>query len=298
MTLFVKRAITVEFQLGTGAFGEAGAPNTVRVSGLRVQCNVTQTTGGPAMGTAQIRIYGLKTSLLNQLASLQTAVTLMRQNTVTVMAGDSTQENLPVMFTGQIVRSLVDFGGAPDVCLNVIAVGGAFAALKPVAAISFPGPADTKVIFKAIADSMNAPLEYSGPSVILKTPNYSGTAIDQMKACAQHANLNAELDADGILAVWPLGGVRGAYEPLEVSAETGMIGYPSYSSGDYQGLAITMLFNPKLRQGLPVNVKTSLPASLVPNGAWAIFDISHAIESESPGGQWMSTFNARYLGPM
>lgn len=294
-TTFLRRAISVQIVKGDGPFGEAGTLNTVTLTGHRVQCNITQTTGGPSMGTAQIRVFGLTQSKLNDLTALQDADQFMRKNHVVVMAGDAAEVgHMPVIFKGQIYRAQADMAGVPDVCLNMIAVGGALAALKPVAAISFPGSADTKVIFATIAASMGLQLEYSGPSVFLRTPNFSGTALDQMQTCAQHANLNAEIDGD-VLAVWPMGGARNI-PPLDISPETGLIGYPSYSSGDYQGLAIQSLFNPRLRVGMPVIVRTSLPTQLHTNGQWTIYDISHSIESEAPGGSWMTNFNARYGG--
>lgn len=290
---FVKRAITVQIAKGTGAFGESGQ-NTVTLEGHRVQCNITATTGGPAMGTAQIRIFGLTQTKLNDLSSLQTADQYMRRNFVTVTAGTAGDQNMPVIFTGQAYRSQVDMAGVPDVCLNIIALGGSFAAVKPVPAISFPGAADAKIIFATIAASMGLQLEYTGPSVMLSTPNFSGTALDQMQACAQHAGLTAVIDSD-VLAVWPSDSVRpGAVQ--EISSKTGMIGYPSYSSGDYQGLSIQSIFNPRLRQGMPIKVKTSLTTALPLNGSWGIFNISHAIESESPGGSWLTQFDARYFG--
>ena len=80
-------------------------------------------------------------------------------------------------------------------------------------------------------------------------------------------------------------------------ADTGMVGYPSYSSGTFQGLAVTTIFNPLLRIAGLVEIQSGLSLASGADmnwssGIWNVFDICHVLESETPGGKWFTQFNA------
>lgn len=279
------RKIDVEFQLGVGDFGDSGF-DTVKVSGLRVQANIVNTDGA-AMGNAQLRIFGLPPSLLNQLAGLNQAAQAIRNNTIIVTAGDDVS-GMPVVFRGTISLAQLDLTNAPDSSLTVCAFAGLFDALQTAKPSSYPGSADAAIIMSDLAVKMG--LGFEGPngvSVILSTPYFSGTLRDQAESCARAANIGWTIEGQ-TLAIWPRDGSRGGAIPL-ISPETGLVGFPAYSSGTFQGLAVTTIFNSLLRVGKPVQIESSLK---VANGTWHVFDIAHALESETPSGKWFTQFNA------
>lgn len=69
----IRRLIDATFELGEGSYGTSGS-NNVTLSGLRVSANV-QNAGGRAMGSADVRVWGMTLSKMNQLSTLGMVVT-------------------------------------------------------------------------------------------------------------------------------------------------------------------------------------------------------------------------------
>lgn len=279
---FAKRKINLTFVLGTGTFGITGS-NTVTVSGLRVSASIVN-AGGASMGQAIVRVFGLPLSLMNQLAqkmrvnkeSIQT-----RFNQLQIEAGDDVA-GMSIIFQGQITLAPIDMNSYPDSSLVVTAHAGYFEAVKSANPISFPGSVDAAVILQNLATQSEYAFENNGVSVMLSTPYFHGSPRQQMEMCAQAANINWVID-NGTLGIWPKGGVRGGAIPL-VSAATGMVGYPS----NYDiGVAVKTVFNPQIRIGGAVQVKSTLPFA---NGQFVMFNVLHELESEMPNGQWFTEF--------
>ena len=285
---FLKRRIDVVFQLGTGVFGESGT-NTVTCSGLRVQAHIDKVFG-PGMGEAQVRLYGRTPSLMNQLSSLNQATMATRKNTILISAGDDVN-GMATVFQGQIMISQIMLNTAPDTALMVLAQGGAFAAVQLVAPTSYPGAADAAVVMQNLAHLAGLEFENNGVSMQLATPYYPGSPLEQIRRCAEagRAVFDYVID-DKTLAIFPVGGARGTQIPV-ISPDTGMVGYPNYSTSVY-GIELTTLFNPLLRPGGKVQVKSGLE---VANGTWQVFNLQHELESETPNGQWFTRFSGASL---
>jgi len=280
---FTRRKIDLTFQLGQGAFGDSSF-NTVKVSGLRVQANIVN-AGGASMGQAQVRVFGLQLSLMNQLAqvlrtndgSIQT-----RFNNLQVEAGDDIT-GMSIIFQGQITLAPIDMNSSPDTSLVVMAHAGYFEAVKLANPMSFQGSADAAIIMQSLATKNGYSFQNSDVSVMLSTPYLYGSPRQQMEQCARAANINWTID-NGTLAIWPKNGFRGGAIPV-VSAETGMVGYPTNWN---LGVAAKTIFNPQLQIGGLCQMQSILPFA---NGQFTLFDISHDLESEMPNGQWFTEFH-------
>ena len=70
---------------------------------------------------------------------------------------------------------------------------------------------------------------------------------------------------------------------IDVSAETGLVGYPTYND---IGFSIKTEFNQNLINGRTVNLKTIIPKA---NGKAPIQDSTHEISTLSPEGPWFTT---------
>jgi len=281
---FIRRKIDVTFQLGTGGvFGETGY-NTVKVSGLKVQAHIDNVLG-PGSGMAQIRIYGLTKDLMNQLSALNKASMAIRNNTVILEAGDD-EAGMSAVFQGTIMVGQQTLNTAPDVSLLVIAQSAGVGTVQVVQPLSYPGSASVDTIMSQIATNMGLQFENSGVTVQLSTPYFPGSPIEQAQRCAASGNFDYCIDR-GTLAIFPKGSSRSTTVPL-ISPQTGMIGYPDYSTAVW-GVEVATIFNPALSIGGKVKIESSL---LVANGEWLCFGIQHVLESETPGGQWMTKFRA------
>ena len=289
---FVRRVITVKFALGLGTFGTSGA-DTVTVTGLRTQCQIDKVVG-PGMGVMNMRIHGMTPDMMNQISALNQAAETVKNNTVTVEAGDY-GETLSTVFQGSILVAQQNLNQAPNVSMMVVGAAGQFGAVQTTSPISFPGSANAADIMAGIAATAGWNFENSGVNVQLATPYFYGSPREQARACAEAGQFFWIVD-DGnnskpnTLAIWPKNGYRLGGVPL-ISKKTGMIGYPDYSTSQ-NGLTISTIFNPNIINGGLVQVESELN---VANGTWRTFEISHTLESETPGGQWMTKFSTSTL---
>ena len=269
--------IEIQVAYGTGADG-LDEGKAVSLTGHRCSVSVT-VAGGSGLGDAQVRIFGLSLSLMNELSTMGKLPNAFRRNTVTILAGDDPAA-LTKIFQGTIVAAWADFMAAPDVAFNITGSAGLIQALLPAAVSTFPGSADAAVVLAGLAAQMGLEFEGNGVSVILSKPYYAGSALAQAKACAEAAKLDLVID-NGVMAVWPKGGARTGTIPI-VSPTTGMVGYPTFTS---TGIVITSLFNQIVRFGELVSVQSSITPAC---GVWKVVTLVHDLEANMPGGKWFS----------
>ena len=282
---FVRRKLIFKFQLGIGTFGLDGFTE-VTLENHRAQCLIQHVTG-PGMGVARARIYGLTPTVYNELASLNQATASIRNNRMTITAGDEGQAPA-IVFSGQISLSQLEMGEAPDVALCVTAHAGLLQAVQTADPSTYPGSADAATILENLAQKSGLFFENSGAKKILSTPAFEGSYRRQIEDCARAAGFDWTIEY-GTLHVWPKNGNRRGLIPL-ISADTGMVGYPGYySSNNGGGITVRTTFNPQLGIGQLVRVDSGLKPA---NGRWKVFNISHEIDAETPGGQWFTQFDS------
>lgn len=258
--------------------------DVAKLSGARMSVNCA-ISGGAGLATAQIRIFGLTLSRMNQFSTVGLLPTAFRQNIVTIEAGDDIS-GMAKIFEGTIQDAWVDFQAAPEVSFNISALGGLSEALMNIPGSSFPGSVDAAVVLKGLADQMGLTFENNGVSVMLSKPTYPGSALAQARSCADAANINMVVDK-GVLAIWPKSGFRAGSSEL-VSGETGMIGYPSFTS---TGIMVATRFNPRIEFGRLVQIQSTVQQGNSEhgvNGTWNVVTLVHDIESEVPAGKWMT----------
>lgn len=284
---FAKRRIEATITLGKGDFGETKG-DTVKLSGLRMSANMN-ICGQDSMGQIQMRIFGLPLEMINRLTSIGPINTEIRgQNRLVVQAGDLGTQ-LATIFDGTIDQAWGEFAAAPDVVLNVSGFAGLKDALKPVPPLSFPGSVDAANVLKGLAATMGLTFENNGVSVILASPYYPGTALEQVRACAKAADINYAIDR-GVLAIWPRKGSRAGEVPV-MSPAHGLVGYPAFSGN---GVSLVSIFSPTCRQGGKVRVDSQLTPA---NGEWNILSVVHNLECETPNGQWFTHLACGRVAP-
>jgi hypothetical protein len=285
---FVHRQISCTIKIGQGSFGDGGF-DVVKLSGpLRASAQV-EITGGPAMAHLDLAVYGLSPSLMNQVATIGPVRSIagQRNNEVVVEAGD-TSGGLGVVYNGTITEAALDFSGMPNCSLRIHGGAGTMLAMRPVPPTSYNGLVDVATIFASLAKQAQVTFQNNGVTAQLIDPYYPGTVWDQMERCAQAANIDWIFDEKTVpnsVVIWPKNGDRGGSVPV-ISAETGMIGYPCFV---LQGIECMCLYNPSISVGQTVQINSTLKGA---TGRWTIKRINHHLESETPGGQWSSSFGA------
>lgn len=285
-----KRLITLTFDLGEGAYGEGGE-DRVELAGHRVSATIVK-AGGNSMGTAQLQVYGMALAQMNKLATLGMRPQMVRKNTVTVSAGDE-ESGVSVVFVGQITNAWGNFQAAPQVPFTVEAHVGFFDAVKPVAPASFKGATDVATILSGLANLMGKRFVNNGVDVKLSSPYFSGSAREQALSVVNAAGIQWNGLDENVLEIWPSGQARAGQAPL-ISARTGMIGYPSFTS---QGISVRTVFNKSIGLGGQIIVASTLDPA---NGTWNVFSLDHKLDSLVPNGDWHTNVGAVRpgLGPV
>lgn len=281
---YARRKINVTISLGEGDYG-ATPGKEVTLEGYRVSCKIVA-YNGDAQGQMQLRIWGMKLPLINELTKVGPIMSQRRNNRVTVTAGE-VGGAMSTVYEGTIDSAYGDFQGSPDVVFNVVALSAGLAAVKPVDPTSYPGDVDAATIMEDLAGKMGAVLENNGVAVTLASPYFAGTALEQVKSCARAANIFYTVDR-GKLAIWSKPAHR-ASDPVQIDVDHDMVGYPAFS-GD--GISLVTLFNPDLELGGRVSVKSILPVAC---GVWNIYKLSVDLESEIPNGRWFSSIDCYRL---
>lgn len=299
---FDTRAIDLTFVLGTGPFGD-GVGNTATLSAGDDPHNVRRVSakiekaGGTSMTTLDMQVYGMTPSVMNKLSTLGLVWTRLRNNTVTVAAGtiDGTKS---VVFNGTISDAWIDLETAPEATFRVSAQVGGIESVKTAIPSSFTAGADVSTIMQTLASKMGLGFEPNGTSVILSNQYLAGSYRDQALRAADAAGVESVID-NGTLAIWPRGGSRQGQIPL-ISPDTGMIGYPGYTS---KGISVRTVFNPAVLFGGNIKVISSLgltdgqdPNLSPASGMWNVFGIDYDLEAGASGGKWEMTIRATRPG--
>ncbi len=275
---FVQRLINVSFTMGGGG--------AVNLSGLRVSCKL-QNAGPPSQGRAEVTIYGMTLSQMNQLSQIGKQTGVLQPNYITITAGDA-QSGMPLAFYGQIWLAWVDAQSQPEVCFRVSAWAAMKQALMTSTPTSVAGSADVAQLLQQIAQAAGLQFENNGVDKKIANPYLPRSYREQILALCSATGVQWTID-NGLLAIWPTGGSRQG-SPIMVSPETGMVGYPAFNE---QGVIVRTIYNSNLACGKQINVQSQLTPAC---GTWNISTVAHEIESMVPNGQWFSIVQATTVG--
>lgn len=307
---FVERRLSAAIKLAPDT--QTNQPNvfagtqsdSVTLAGSRMSLRV-QNSGATAGSNAQLSVWGLTPSLMNQLATLGMVLQLIPRNTVTVAAGDA-GGGMAAVFVGTIIQAYADYNQAPDVPFRFECLSGAAEGAIPYPASSYTGATDVATILSTIARNQGWGFENSGVDVKLSSPYLSGSAMTQVRAVAEHAHINASL-INNVLCIWPRYGARESVGgiPLLAPPPVGqMIGYPSFTQ---QGIMVRSVFDPRVIFGGQIKVESSIftTQSLARmenvSSLWNVYKLDLALDALMPRGEWASTiygYNPRYPAPI
>jgi len=279
-----KKRLKFIITLGTGKFGSSDN-DQITLEGYRAIADIDK-AGGMMMGTLRARIYGVSQEDMNSITTLQWKPQSIIPNTVEVYAIDGDKETL--VFAGNIVNAWGDYQSMPDVYLRMQAQSAFINQLKPIAPRSFQGSIDVASVMSQIARDLGYNFENNGVSVTLTDVYLPNTGLEQAKDLAHAANIDLYLD-DKTLAITPANSPRGELIP-EISAESGMIGYPTF---DGIGVNFQTIFNPSITFGGRIKLTTDIKQAA---GEWIVTSIGHRLESEKPGGSWLSNVRGNANG--
>lgn len=275
---FQARRVDASFKLAAGLFGPT-LNDTVTYSGLRCEASINNIAGA-SLNSLQLRIYGMSESVMSQLSTIGISITLTPRNLVTLSASNSSG-GMSQVFQGTIANAWIDYSGAPDVSFNVEAYAGLFEQVKSVAVNSYKGSVAVADIISALAKSIGFAFTNNGVTAQLSNPYFAGSALTQIKDCAEHAKIGYDI-SNGMVQIWPSGGAVDDVSFL-ISPETGLVGYPVFSK---LGIDIQAEFNADIKLGRRLQVRSSVPQAC--RDTWYCQMARHEISAQVPNGPWFT----------
>ncbi|MFJ7315277.1 baseplate hub protein [Pseudomonas sp. NPDC098747] len=287
MTSFTQKQIEVRFTLGAGQFSAGG--NTKVVNGLATRCKITK-PGLPDKNGASVTIFGLLPDDMARLTTLNFRPLQVQKNLIQISAG-VVGGSTSIAFAGEITSAFADYNSAPDIAFVVEALAGYYPSVTPAAPMSIRGSVSIEEIVSGIAKDIGYQFENFGVTASLLNPILNGSPIEKARTACRNAGVQLFID-DNRLRIAPPDGFVGSNKPVPMSAETGMIGYPTFGS---DGIKLKGYYQPDAELGGLINVQSIVPMA---SGDWIITKLSHQIEANIPGSDnaWITEMEASHDG--
>ena len=283
MPSFTRKQIEVRIALASGSFG--GGTEKV-INGLPVDVHVSK-TGGDEKPSCEVSIGGMNYSDMEQLTTLAFRPLQVRKNLISIYAGDA-ESGLTQIFAGEITTAAADFNAAPDVQFKIEAIAGYYPSLIPAGPQAVAGEAPAADIISQQAQLMGYNFDNQGVTARLRNCILNGSPMQKARAAAAQVGATLLID-DNTLILLPAGKERKGTTVL-LSENSGMIGYPSFTS---DGIEVSALFNPAFQLGGLIDVQTIVPKA---SGTWRITKLEHVLSANLPqSGPWDSRSEAVYV---
>jgi len=299
----VQRAMAFTFTMGPDAKGNPqtfpGGSNSITIPVGNQASMRMLNAGAPGSAQCTAMIWGLTPDVMNAVNTLGTVVSLNPGNLFSVAAGTA-DGVVSTVFVGAIWEAVPDMNQQPDPPLIVRAQASLDIAVNPVPPVSYTGTSDISVILTDLCTRAHYYFESNGVTGFSLSNSYLyGSPREQITKVAralEHRGVSwAFIENGRTFAIWPTKGARLGDTIPEVSAGDQnapgtLIGYPSYNVG---GVNFRCVWNPNLRIGGQVSLKTSLFKA---DGLYTIQGLGANLDSQIPGGKWESTVDATRFG--
>lgn len=271
----------------TVTLDKSGMNNQKVFEGFATHVSISK-TGGVDFAQCAIEIYGLTLDVMAQLTVLSFRPLGRRWNLLAIEAGES-GGTLSSIFQGEVTSAYADLNGSSPV-LKMEAKTGAYPILDPTPQYAVSGQQSAGEVLQMLASQTGKTFKNEGVDATLSDCVITGDPITKMRAVADAVGADLIIDDDQIALV-PRGKVRQVEGGIPVvSADTGMIGYPTFSG---TGIQVSSYFRPDLRIGAAVRVSSIVPSA---SGVWKIVSLSHELSANTPNsGAWLTSFEGMWL---
>jgi len=268
---FAIRQINLQFTKETG--------EVLNLKGLRCFATITNPGGESAFGQLQLRVYGMTLAQMNEFSSDGSNMVAVQNQSVTVIAGNEGSA-LEQVFNGTIISSYIDFSSPPEIAYVCSAIAGYYSKAAPSAANTYQGAQNAEDIIANLAQSIGYAFENNKAHAIIQNQYVSGSIIDQIQQIARSASFPLCIE-NKTVSIWPNDGTRDEVL-VDISADTGMVGYPSYWEA---GFVVQSEFKPSITIGRTINLKSQIPKA---NGKFPIHYVTHELSTLQPDGPWFT----------
>lgn len=268
-----------------------GEPETLSYSFMNHRMRIMVRQGGNQFGNAKCEVYGVPLDTMNQIARLWLE-TLTPQNTDKLAIDVWDGKDFVPFFQGVITWSAVDASAMPQVKL-VIEANAAMQLMNMSASpYANPGPVLLQSALTSIAQAGQFSVDYSdqAPQYQLTDVRVTGSPMQQITGLMRSfPDLTWFVNLQRIV----VREVNAPYakDQVQISADTGLQGFPVYSTSSLQ---FRTIFNPRLRPGVALDVQT--PFDFVNRTLWVSAVLAHSLDVNFPNGHWTTEVAANSYG--
>lgn len=274
---FAKRAIKLRFKSASGSLPNGA--DTLDLEGHRVEAIIDNPGGGFAVGSLNMRVYGMRLADMNTFSTDGINTLSVRGDSVTVSAGNAGGQ-IHQVFEGNIRAAFIDFGSAPDVSFNIVAQTALIHRTAPAEPNEGNGDVDVAAKIQSLASLMGYSFKNNGVKKVLSNQYLSGPVIEQIQKLVYAAQIRCNI-ANNTVSIWPYDGLADSFT-LEIGPEKGMVGYPAFTP---YGIQVRCEFLPDMQRGRSVRVYSSIPKA---SKTWVIQTMRHELSTMTPNGPWFS----------
>lgn len=249
--------------------------------------------GGKQYGNARAEVFGVPLASMNQIARLWME-TLTPQNEDTLSIDVWNGKDFVPLFQGVITWSAVDASAMPQVKL-VMEANASMILMNSTASpyASGTGPVALPDALTAIIKPQGFSLDYSAAATRyqLTDVHVSGSPLEQVSTLMRHyEDLTWFCNLQRLI-------VRQARAPFDaeavrIAADTGLQGFPVYSSS---GLQLSTIFDARLRPGMGLDVQVT-GFDFINRTQWVTAVVAHQLDVNYPSGQWTTGLAANAFG--
>ena len=284
--MFRRKAIRIQMTLGKGVF-PGTQDNTYVVDGLGVNVEVEK-NGLPDLNKAKISISNMAYDKMEQLTMLAFRPLRRAKNVVAVFAGDEGTQ-LDRVFVGEVTSAFADYSNAPDIEFQIEASSGSHPLQIAAAPVSVNGQTAASELIKRFATEMGYTFKNDGVTAQVKNSIFNGLPLEKAKAVADQCGIDLLCD-DGEIIIMPRRKERKANVVPLLTAESGLIGYPTFTA---DGISLNAFFNPDFKLKGLIRVESIVPRA---TGTWKITKLSHSLSAyRTDSEDWYSSIEAHWV---
>lgn len=271
------RNIGVTISLANGSFSSDKTQNTLYLDNCR--CLATSSaTGGVSGFTLEMSLYGLSMEQMGIIAGTGFRFFQPKGNMVKVEA------NGVVFFEGMIVWSRPDYNQAPDIPLNISAIASPNTINEVITDTHIQGDISLKALLATVGAKVGLTAIQCSVDMTLTNITLKGSAAQQLnwlRGALSRQQVYIDTDFNSISAYQ--GNTTTDSDPIILSADTGMIGYPTPNE---IGLSCGMIYSPAVKMNKKIRLTTAVPNL---SGDWIVtYGTGHSISSWVENGPWFT----------
>lgn len=277
--MFSKKTLRVEIQKEDGVFFEG--VNAFSFKGLPVEIGLNVVTI-PAGINAKIKIYGISKSKLDMITTLKWRDAFISKKAIRVYANDGVGEF--VLFEGNIMNASPIYDNAPEICIEIDAIAGAFFNMKSeVPPSSLQGIVPAPRIFEKICSDFGIRCIKNGTDAEYKQckdPKYGQSGLaNRIVAAARDYNVYA-VTYNNRVEIYPK---YSSKQKIWVLTPNTFIKYPSFTNIGIK-VSTDNIFDIKLADKFIIKDSEVTPA----NDTWFVLGIKYNLSTKI-GGNWIVT---------